>query len=256
MTSPAAFLLPLALALTFAIACGPAHAQRTATATAVVTNGTVVAVTVTDGGAGYTAAPKIALGGAGGSGATATALVVDGVVTAIQVLSAGQGFTNAPSVGIAPPDAARSALSIQPGPQIAIIGNLGATVELQASDSLGPETAWSGRTTVQLTHCPYGVNDLLGPGITQRFYRAVERQVERPVAPADFVWLPAARFAMGTAASDPVYLVCEGPQTQVRLSQGFFLCQHEVTQAEYAAVVGNNPASFTDDPNLPVESVT
>jgi hypothetical protein len=54
-----------------------AQVQRTATATATVINGSVVAYTVTDGGLGYTEPPVVTLVGGGGTGATAVALVCE-----------------------------------------------------------------------------------------------------------------------------------------------------------------------------------
>jgi 4-hydroxybenzoate polyprenyltransferase len=72
----------LALALVAGL-CLAAQAQRTATAIATVINGFVVAITITDGGAGYTEPPTVTLSGGGGSGATATALVSNGAVSLV-----------------------------------------------------------------------------------------------------------------------------------------------------------------------------
>lgn len=44
------------------------------------------------------------------------------------------------------------------------------------------------------------------------------------------------------------------PVTQVRFSQGFWLGQTEVTQAQWEAVMGGNPSNFKGG-NLPVEQV-
>jgi hypothetical protein len=76
---------------------------RPATATAITNNGFVVAVTITDGGVGYTNTPQVYLVGGGGTGAVATATVSNGVVTGITILNAGFGYTNPPLVAIAPP---------------------------------------------------------------------------------------------------------------------------------------------------------
>ena len=42
----------------------------------------------------------------------------------------------------------------------------------------------------------------------------------------------------------------------VTITRDFWMGKHEVTQAEYAAVVGRNPSHFTGDSNRPVEKVT
>ncbi|MGE4550164.1 MAG: SUMF1/EgtB/PvdO family nonheme iron enzyme, partial [Opitutales bacterium] len=43
---------------------------------------------------------------------------------------------------------------------------------------------------------------------------------------------------------------------QVRLSRDFWMSQFEITQAQYEAVVGENPSANATDPNLPVENVS
>ncbi len=74
--------------------------MTTAVATAIVSNGQVTAVTVTDGGSGYSAVPTVTFIGGGGAGALATATITGGAVTAIHVVTGGRGYTSAPTVGI------------------------------------------------------------------------------------------------------------------------------------------------------------
>lgn len=57
----------------------------------------VSAITVSNGGSGYTSAPTVTLTG-DGSGAEATATVLEGVVTAVTVTKGGYGYTSAPTV--------------------------------------------------------------------------------------------------------------------------------------------------------------
>ena len=45
-------------------------------------------------------------------------------------------------------------------------------------------------------------------------------------------------------------------QHTVTLTQGFWLSDHEVTQAEYQSVMGSNPSQFKGDLNRPVEMVS
>ena len=59
-------------------------------------------ITVTTGGAGYTAAPTVTIAGGGGTGATATATVdATGAVATIALTSPGANYTSAPQVTIA-----------------------------------------------------------------------------------------------------------------------------------------------------------
>lgn len=87
------------------ILCALAQTQQIATATPTLVNGFIVAITVTDGGAGYTNAPALTISGGGGSGAVATATVSAGKVTHIDVIDAGRGYTYTPNVRIGPPAA-------------------------------------------------------------------------------------------------------------------------------------------------------
>ena len=68
----------------------------------------------------------------------------------------------------------------------------------------------------------------------------------------EFVQIPAGEFLMGSEARD-----YERPVTQVRISRGYWLGKHEVTQAEWEAVMGSNPSNFDEcGPNCPVEEVS
>jgi hypothetical protein len=81
----------------------PCSTPYPATATVTVVGGSVVAVTVTDGGCGYTNTPTVVIVGGGGTGAAATAVVSNGVVTGITITDGGSGYTNTPTVDIASP---------------------------------------------------------------------------------------------------------------------------------------------------------
>jgi formylglycine-generating enzyme required for sulfatase activity len=71
----------------------------------------------------------------------------------------------------------------------------------------------------------------------------------------EFVLIPAGSFMMGsdekyTKASDD-----ERPQHRVSISKPFYLGKYEVTQAQWEAVMGNNPSHFKGPAN-PVEQVS
>jgi hypothetical protein len=69
-----------------------------ATATATVSAaGVITALTVTSGGANYTAAPTVSFTGSSGTGATATATIAGGAVTGLTLTAGGTGYT-APTV--------------------------------------------------------------------------------------------------------------------------------------------------------------
>jgi formylglycine-generating enzyme required for sulfatase activity len=72
--------------------------------------------------------------------------------------------------------------------------------------------------------------------------------------PDGFVWIPPGKFMMGSPETEPERQPDE-TQHEVLLGSGFWLSDHEVTQAEYQAVIGSNPSNFKGD-TLPVEQVS
>ncbi|GHU49700.1 hypothetical protein FACS1894200_08620 [Spirochaetia bacterium] len=65
--------------------------------------------------------------------------------------------------------------------------------------------------------------------------------------------IPAGTFVMGSPA-DEVDRLDNETQHSVTLS-AFKMAKHTVTQAQWQAVMGNNPSHFTGDDNRPVEQV-
>ena len=70
----------------------------------------------------------------------------------------------------------------------------------------------------------------------------------------EFAWVPAGEFLMGSTSAEAED--DERPVTRVRISRGFWMGKHEVTQAEWEAVTGTNPSSFSGCGRCPVESVS
>jgi formylglycine-generating enzyme required for sulfatase activity len=61
---------------------------------------------------------------------------------------------------------------------------------------------------------------------------------------------------MGSPEDEPERFQIEGPRHEVTISQGFWLADSACTQALWQAVMDNNPSSFKDDPQQPVEQVS
>jgi len=99
--------------------------------------------------------------------------------------------------------------------------------------------------------------------------QSVERQpsVQPPVQPAappesftnsigvKLVYIKLGTFLMGSPASEKGRDDDE-TQHRVTITRGFYLGVHEVTQAQYEAVMGTNPALFKKGGNYPVENVS
>ncbi len=244
--------LAVALVAGFTLA---AQAQTTATAVALVTDGAVTAITVMEGGSGYTEPPVVTLVGGGGSGATAEALVTNGTVNQINVLTPGSGYTTPPEVVISAPVVEPTVLSLELIARVTLRGLPGDTNQIEGATTL-ESGVWFPLATVVLTNSVQPWIDVNSPPGLYRFYRALLVGVGgRPTPGPRFVWLPAGHFMMGSPDTEVDRSADEGPQTRVALSRGFYLGRYEVTQGEYLSVIGSNPSSFTGDTNRPVEQV-
>jgi formylglycine-generating enzyme required for sulfatase activity len=73
----------------------------------------------------------------------------------------------------------------------------------------------------------------------------------------EFAYAPAGGFQMGSGKGDPNGDPNEQPVHQVTFTHGFYIGRHEVTQAQWQKVMGNNPSKFSDcGENCPVEQVS
>ncbi|MGF1519156.1 MAG: SUMF1/EgtB/PvdO family nonheme iron enzyme [Nodosilinea sp.] len=72
----------------------------------------------------------------------------------------------------------------------------------------------------------------------------------------DLVRIPAGQFLMGAPAGEEGRFDEEGPQHRVTVSE-FWLGKYPVTQAQYQAIMGQNPSHFSENgANRPVETVS
>ena len=79
-------------------------------------------------------------------------------------------------------------------------------------------------------------------------------EAEKAVASIEFASIPAGKFLMGSPATEKERYQNEN-QHEVTLTQGFRMGVHEVTQAQYELVMGQNPSHFKGA-TLPVEEVS
>lgn len=79
-----------------------------------------------------------------------------------------------------------------------------------------------------------------------RFYRV--REV--------MIWCRRGTFTLGSRAGEPGHWPDEAPRTSVQVMGAFWLGKQEVTQQEYAALMGTNPSRYQGDPRRPVENVS
>jgi formylglycine-generating enzyme required for sulfatase activity len=75
----------------------------------------------------------------------------------------------------------------------------------------------------------------------------------------EFVRIHLGSFLMGSEDAEFGRAADEGPRRKVRISRPFFLGRFEVTQAQWKAVMGNNPSAFRLQPHadrLPADMIT
>ncbi|HEY8996094.1 MAG TPA: formylglycine-generating enzyme family protein, partial [Lacunisphaera sp.] len=78
-----------------------------------------------------------------------------------------------------------------------------------------------------------------------------------PELDLELLYVAPGPFTMGSPENEADRDSEEGPQTQVTLTQGFWIGKTEVTQGQYEAIMGANPSEFkTAGKNAPVENVS
>ena len=132
----------------------------------------------------------------------------------------------------------RSAEGVWPDQEIEVLLELGSTVRVHPARlaAIQQPTRWGNGTAPPDPSIPLGPTH---PGQA------------RP----GLVWIAPGEFVMGSPVDEQGRDLDEGPQTRVRIRSGFWMGIHEVTQAEYQAVMGDNPSRFLGDARRPVERV-
>jgi formylglycine-generating enzyme required for sulfatase activity len=75
----------------------------------------------------------------------------------------------------------------------------------------------------------------------------------------EMVYIPPGEFDMGSPEAEKNRQLDEGPVRKVGISRGFFLGKYEITQAQWKAIMKENPSvfhGFEDSDRRPVERVT
>lgn len=122
----------------------------------------------------------------------------------------------------------------------------------------------------------YHYTNLFDPNGFDRIVRAIRAELAKKTKPPEkpatkdtaletsftnsigmeFVLIRAGTFLMGSPDSDAEARKDEKPAHSVTISQPFYLGKYPVTQAQWEAVMGDNPSYFKGNPNHPVENVS
>jgi serine/threonine protein kinase len=114
--------------------------------------------------------------------------------------------------------------------------------------SIAPKLTEIQFTSVKLNE--KGVIIAKPPGSAEIYTEALGNGVDLKM-----VKIPGGKFMMGSPESEKDRGENESPQHQVNVPE-FYLGQTLVTQAQYQAIMGNNPSTLKGNDKLPVESVT
>ncbi len=75
------------------------------------------------------------------------------------------------------------------------------------------------------------------------------------MVPLEMVWIPPGNFMMGSPDDEQERISSEGLLHEVTFAKGFWMGKYPITQAQWQAIMGNNPSEFKGD-NRPVEQVS
>ena len=92
---------------------------------------------------GYADPPEVTITGGGGSGATAVAILNNGVLVDVEISNTGRGYSSPPTITIAPPPVPETQIAIRLVPAITLTGESGQTAIIDVSDTVnGPWAEW------------------------------------------------------------------------------------------------------------------
>ena len=145
-------------------------------------------------------------------------------------------------------------------------GSLG-TVDVVVTGAKGTVTVAGGFTYFSVPSWATVVELIPDPAVvTDATMRAAIATSGRPwrvrdtATQIEMLLVPPGAFMMGCTASNGYGCVAnESPRHAVTLTQAFYLGRYELTQAEWTATMGTNPAAFqgfSDSPSHPVEQVS
>jgi sulfatase modifying factor 1 len=132
-----------------------------------------------------------------------------------------------------------------------------ATADYGAIRDLVSAPTASGKVVLEAWLTQYGSASVTVAGVTQpvavaevALVRAAFEKLSTPAVGTGvtsptvgkLVWVPPGKFTMGSPATESGRDDDEGPH-EVRLTQGFHVMEHEVTQAQFSAVMGFNPSA-------------
>lgn len=107
-----------------------------------------------------------------------------------------------------------------------------------------------------LTVAEHGKITQHSPGQAQFFVEDLGNKLlfRNQIIPLEMIQIPAGKFSMGAPTNEPGQSNNEGPLHEVAV-QLFYMSKFPVTQAQYEAIVGHNPAEYKAARN-PVETVS
>ena len=135
-------------------------------------------------------------------------------------------------------------------------GSIAAIFSLPAGEELALEVKAKGYKSVRRTlTLPVAGTQSLAVALEKLRGPEEEQPWTIPELGLEMLPISTGTFILGSPLSELSRDPEEGPQTRVTLTRSYWLGKFEVTQKQWRAVMGNNPAHFQGD-ELPVESVS
>jgi hypothetical protein len=95
-----------------------------ATAQAVISGGKITGISMITNGSGYTAQPSVVIYGDGSNAVASTATITTSSIIGVKLISSGRGYRTAPSVTIAPPPSGTQATATAEITAVGVVSNL------------------------------------------------------------------------------------------------------------------------------------
>jgi len=126
--------------------------------------------------------------------------------------------------------------------------------EAWAMESLGDATGVPLTPSLELFEFEVVTVNERGEIINRRRHQASQYTEDVNGMAIEMVYVPGGTFLMGSPETEAGRNNGEGPQHQVTVAP-FYMCKYPITQAQWQAVMGNNPSEFKEE-NHPVENVS
>ena len=158
--------------------------------------------------------------------------------------------TNTPTLKITPKPTATSTPKTTPTPKLTTTPKLTPTSKITPKAT--PTPTVTSTPTAAMGHTPVPTPSVVDAPETISINLA---KLPPDAKKLELVLIPSGTFMMGSPVTEKDRNPDESPQHQVTISRPFYLGKYEISQAQWQAVMGNNPSILKGN-NLPVDNIS